>query len=146
MRPDDGRVIPTFLSQALRGEDLTIYGDGSQTRCFCYADDMIRGLRSLMNTDGLQGEVINIGMENEMTIRTLADIVVDICDTDSELVYESLPEDDPRKRRPDISKARTLLNWEPEVSLAKGLKHTLEYFQTHEYLVPHDASSPANDV
>jgi len=99
-----------------------------------------------MNTDGLQGEVINIGMENEMTIRTLADIVVDICDTDSELVYESLPEDDPRKRRPDISKARTLLNWEPEVSLAKGLKHTLEYFQTHEYLVPHDASSPANDV
>jgi UDP-glucuronate decarboxylase len=145
MRPDDGRVIPTFLSQALRGEDLTIYGDGSQTRSFCYVDDLIQGLRSLMEVDGLQGEAINLGMENEVTIQTLADIVVDICDADSELVYEPLPEDDPRKRRPDISKARRLLDWEPEISLNEGLRRTLEHFRTNERLTPDDAPSLSGD-
>jgi UDP-glucuronate decarboxylase len=145
MRPDDGRVIPTFLSQALRGEDLTIYGDGSQTRSFCYVDDMIRGLRSLMRTDGLQGEAINIGMENEVTIRTVAEMIIDICDADSNLVYEPLPEDDPRKRRPDITKARRLLDWEPDVPLDAGLRRTLGHFRTHERLTPDDAPSPASD-
>jgi UDP-glucuronate decarboxylase len=145
MRPDDGRVIPTFLSQALQNDALTIYGDGSQTRSFCYVDDMVRGLRSLMDTDGLQGEAINIGMKNEVAIRNLADMIIDLCDADSEVMYEPLPEDDPRKRQPDISKARTLLDWEPKVSLETGLKQTLKHFRSHERLTL-DSTSSADDV
>lgn len=132
MRPDDGRVIPTFLSQALRNEALTVYGDGSQTRSFCYVDDMIAGLRALMDTEGIQGEAINLGRENEVSIQTLAEMVVDICETETEIVYEPLPEDDPRRRCPDISKARRLLGWEPEVSLEGGLEQTLKHFRTNE--------------
>lgn len=146
MRPNDGRAIPNLLSQTLRDEGLTIYGDGSQTRSFCCVDDLIQGLRSLMNTDGLQGEAIKLGMENEITIQTLADTVVDICEADSEFVYEPLPEDDPRKRKPDISKARRLLEWEPEVPLEEGLQLRLGYFRSHERLTPDTPTSPGADV
>ncbi|AUG47900.1 NAD-dependent dehydratase [Haloarcula taiwanensis] len=128
MRADDGRVVPTFVTQALDGEDLTIYGDGTQTRSFCYVSDMVAGLRALMDQPGLDGEVVNIGRENEITIRTLADRILEHCDTDSDLIFEPLPEDDPERRRPDISKAQKLLNWEPNVSLNEGLRQTISYF------------------
>ncbi len=132
MRPDDGRVIPNFLSQVLRGDPLTIYGDGSQTRSFCYVDDTIAGLRALMETDGLQGEVVNIGRENEITIRQLADIIDEIVDGEVGVTTEPLPEDDPSRRCPDISRARRVLDWEPEVPIREGLQRTLDYFRTHE--------------
>ncbi|MFD1646121.1 UDP-glucuronic acid decarboxylase family protein [Haloarchaeobius litoreus] len=142
MRPNDGRVIPTFITQAIQGEDLTIYGDGSQTRSFCYVQDMIAGLRSLMETDGLQGEAVNIGIENEVTIGALAEMVLKECDTESEIVYQPLPQDDPQRRRPDISKARRLLDWEPEVSLETGLRRTFEHFRSHEHgIVNQDPST-----
>ncbi|WP_193310278.1 UDP-glucuronic acid decarboxylase family protein [Halorubrum halophilum] len=128
MDPDDGRVIPNFLSQALGDRDLTVYGDGSQTRSFCYVDDMVRGLRALMEARGLQGEVVNLGSDDEITIQELADAVIDVADTDSEIVYRSLPEDDPQRRRPHLGKAREELSYEPSVSLQKGLKRTLDHF------------------
>lgn len=128
MRADDGRVIPNFLTQAMAGEDLTIYGDGSQTRSFCYVDDTVAGFRKLMDADGLDGEVVNIGQENEITIAELAEIIRDVCRSSSDVVYESLPTDDPSRRRPDISRARELLGWEPSVSLVDGLRRTAEYF------------------
>lgn len=129
MRADDGRVIPNFCSQALRGEDLTIYGDGSQTRSFCYVDDMVDGLRALMTTDGLAGEVLNLGNENEITIRTLAETVLEVCDTESDLTHRPLPEDDPERRRPDLSRARRELGYDPTVGLRDGLERTLGYFR-----------------
>lgn len=128
MRPDDGRVIPNFLSQALDNRDLTVYGDGSQTRSFCYVDDLISGLRSLMNLDELRGEVINLGSEHEVSIMDLAEMVLTVCDTESEIIYEPLPEDDPEQRRPDISKARKLLDFDPTVELETGLERTVAYF------------------
>jgi UDP-glucuronate decarboxylase len=130
MRPDDGRVVPTFLSQALRGDDLTVYGDGSQTRTFCYVDDMVDGLRAVMETDEMKGDVVNVGGENEISIRTLAEQIIAVCDTDSELVYEPLPEDDPTRRRPDISKALSMLDWEPTVDLETGLARCLDHFES----------------
>jgi UDP-glucuronate decarboxylase len=128
MRIDDGRVVPNFLSQAIRGDDLTIYGDGSQTRSFCYVDDLIDGLRALMRADGIAGEVLNLGSEEEITIRTLAETILAIYETDSDLTHEPLPEDDPQRRRPDLSRARSLLNFEPEVDLKTGLARTADYF------------------
>ncbi|MYL15298.1 NAD-dependent epimerase/dehydratase family protein [Halorubrum terrestre] len=128
MRPDDGRVIPTFVTQALRGDDLTIYGDGEQTRSFCYVDDLIDGVVSLMCADDLKHSVYNIGRENEQTILELAHEVLDLIETDSEIVYEPLPEDDPSRRRPDISRAKTELSWEPTVPLKDGLQMTIPYF------------------
>lgn len=128
MRPDDGRVVPTFLTQALRGENLTIYGDGSQTRTFCYVEDMIRGLRDVMDCPDLKGDVVNVGGQNEITIETLAETILNLRDTVSELVYEPLPEDDPSKRRPDTSKAERLIDWEARIDLVEGLERTVEYF------------------
>ena len=128
MRIDDGRVIPTFARQALTGEDLTVYGDGEQTRSFCYVTDLVRGLRALAGTEDASGDVVNIGSTNELTINTLAEIVRGITDGDVDIVYEQLPEDDPQQRRPDISRARQLLDWEPTVTLEKGLKRTVDYF------------------
>lgn len=130
MRPDDGRVIPNFLSQALRGDDLTVYGDGTQTRSFCYVDDLIRGIRAFAEADPKQaaGEVVNLGNTEEIEIRELAEIVIDILDADSEIVFRELPEDDPQVRRPDISKAASLLDWQPEVALREGLDATLPHF------------------
>jgi UDP-glucuronate decarboxylase len=130
MRPDDGRVIPNFLTQALRGDDLTVYGDGTQTRSFLYVDDQIRGLRKLMATSGLGGEVVNIGGTDEITIETLADIVISLTEDSVGRRYESLPyDDDPERRRPDISRAREALDWEPEVDLKDGLRQTLADFR-----------------
>lgn len=132
MRPNDGRVVPTFVTQAINGENLTIYGNGSQTRTFCYVDDMVQGLYEIMNTDELAGDVVNVGGQNEITIKTLAETILEIYDTDSELVYEQLPEDDPTQRKPDITKARELLGWEPTTDLETGLESTIEYFETIE--------------
>lgn len=131
MRPDDGRVIPNFLSQALRGEDLTIYGDGSQTRSFCYVDDLIRGVRAMgdAHADTVAGEVVNLGNTDEITIAELAKVVLEAVETDSKVVYEPLPADDPQVRRPDIGRAGDLLEWVPTVSLTAGLKRTVPYFR-----------------
>jgi UDP-glucuronate decarboxylase len=130
MRPDDGRVIPNFISQALDGRDLTVYGDGGQTRSFCYIDDLVRGLRALMDTPGLQGEVVNLGSADEITIQALAETVIDVVETDSEIVYRPLPEDDPQRRCPQLSKARQRLGYELSVSLEDGLERTIEYSDT----------------
>lgn len=127
MRPDDGRVVPTFLTQALTGEDITIYGSGGQTRSFCYVTDLIDGLQSLMDTDGLQGEVVNIGRANEKTIEELAEVTLEVCPSGSEIVYESLPEDDPQRRCPDTTRAKDLLDWEATIPLPEGLHRTAEH-------------------
>lgn len=127
MRPDDGRVIPNFICQALRGEPLTIYGDGSQTRSFCYIDDMVEGIERLMMTDF--HEPVNLGNPNEVRIIDLAELVIRLTGSKSKMVFKPLPEDDPKQRRPDITKARQILNWEPKVPLEEGLKCTIEYFK-----------------
>ncbi|WP_049921403.1 UDP-glucuronic acid decarboxylase family protein [Halopiger djelfimassiliensis] len=129
MHMDDGRVVPNFITQALKGEDLTVYGDGSQTRSFCYVSDLIRGIEKTMQADGLAGEVINLGNEDERTIHELAETIIDISGTESGITHEPLPEDDPSRRRPDLSKARQILDYETEVELREGLRKTLEYFE-----------------
>jgi UDP-glucuronate decarboxylase len=129
MRADDGRVVPTFITQALRGEDLSVYGDGEQTRSFCYVDDLIDGLVSLMRVNNPKRSVYNIGKENERTIKELAHEIITLADANSEIVYEPLPEDDPSQRKPDISRAKSELGWEPQVSLQDGLKETIKYFR-----------------
>jgi len=126
MRPKDGRVISNFVMQALRGEPITIYGDGSQTRSFCYVDDEVRGFLALLDSD--QTGPINIGNPGEFTIRELADIVIELTGSSSEVVHEALPVDDPMQRQPDITKASTLLGWEPTVDLREGLRRTIEHF------------------
>ena len=127
--PNDGRVIPNFAVQALRGEPLTIYGDGSQTRSFCYVEDLVRGLHALMEKPGLAGEVVNLGNPVEYSIAEIAEKVIALAGSTSRVVQRPLPSDDPVRRRPDISKARRLLGWSPEVSLADGLQPTLDYFR-----------------
>lgn len=127
--PRDGRVVPNFCVQALRGEPLTIYGDGSQSRSFCYIDDLVRGLLLLMETDGLAGEVVNLGNPREFTMLAFAEAVLQVTGSTSELVFEPLPEDDPRQRCPDITKAKRLLGWEPHVTLEEGLIPTVAYFR-----------------
>ena len=129
MRPNDGRVVPTFVTQALRSDDLTIYGDGEQTRSFCYVDDLIEGLISVMRVNDPEYDVYNIGKENERTIKELAKEVLDLTDTESGIVHEPLPEGDPSQRKPDITRAKTELNWEPKIPLREGLQQTIEYFQ-----------------
>jgi dTDP-glucose 4,6-dehydratase len=126
MRPHDGRVVSNFIVQALRGEPITIYGDGAQTRSFCYVDDEVRGFLALLDSD-LVGP-INIGNPGEFTIRELADLVVELTGSTSEIVHEPLPVDDPTHRRPDITKARQLLGWEPSVDLREGLERTIAHF------------------
>ncbi len=123
MRPHDGRAIPNFVRQALNGEPLTVYGDGSQTRSFCYVDDLIRGLYALANS----GEhlPVNIGNPGEFTLLELAHKVIEIARSSSEIVYEALPTDDPQQRRPDITKAKQVLGWEPEISLDDGLRRLI---------------------
>jgi UDP-glucuronate decarboxylase len=129
MDPDDGRVVSNFVTQAIRGENLTMYGDGSQTRAFCYVDDLIRGFYLMMTKD-VTGEVINLGNPGEFTMLELAKIVNEKVGNSSEITYQDLPQDDPKKRRPDISKAKELLGWEPEIALKDGLEKTIEYFKT----------------
>lgn len=130
MHPYDGRVVSNFIRQALAGEDITIFGDGSQTRSFCYRDDLVNVIIAMMNNeDGFVGPV-NIGNPVEFTIRELAEQVISISGSSSKLVERPLPDDDPTRRRPDISLAKEKLGWEPNIPLAQGLKHTIEWFQS----------------
>jgi UDP-glucuronate decarboxylase len=128
MAVDDGRVVSNFIVQALRNRPITIYGDGRQTRSFCYVSDLIEGIWRLMNADGLTGPV-NIGNPNEFTILELAELVISSTGSRSEIVSLPLPQDDPTQRQPDISLARRELGWEPKVALREGLKSTIEYFE-----------------
>lgn len=128
MRVHDGRALPTFMGQALGGENLTVYGDGSQSRSFCYVDDTVEGIYRLLNSD--YTEPVNIGNPDEITIKEFAEEIIDIVgDTTSEIIYEPLPEDDPKQRKPDISLAGELLDWSPDVSRREGLERTLEYLK-----------------
>jgi dTDP-glucose 4,6-dehydratase len=124
MRPHDGRAIPTFLRQALRNRPLTVFGDGSQTRSFCYVDDLVRGMIALAESG--QHQPINVGNPNEFTLLQLAEAVIEVTGSSSEIVFEALPTDDPQVRQPDITLARDLLGWEPEVELPSGLAKTLD--------------------
>jgi dTDP-glucose 4,6-dehydratase len=124
MRAHDGRAIPTFLRQALQDQPLTVFGEGDQTRSFCYVDDLIRGIVALAESD--VHLPVNIGNPDEFTLLELAKTVIEVTDSRSEIVFEQLPVDDPQQRRPDITRARDLLGWQPEVELRDGLKRTIE--------------------
>jgi nucleoside-diphosphate-sugar epimerase len=126
--PGDGRMIPNFCVQALRNEPVTVYGDGAQTRSCCFVTDLVRGLRALMETDDLAGEVVNLGNPDEHSVLEIARQIIDLAGSRSNIAFARLPLDDPARRRPDIGKARGLLNWTPSVSLESGLTRTLEYF------------------
>ncbi len=128
MLENDGRVVSNFIVQALRGEALTLYGEGEQTRSFCYVDDLLEGLIRLMNTDGLH-EPVNLGNPGEFTIRQLAEEVIKTCESKSGFTYLPLPADDPRQRKPDITRAQSVLGWNPTISLREGLKKTVEDFK-----------------
>jgi dTDP-glucose 4,6-dehydratase len=134
MRLNDGRALPAFMSQALRGEDVTVFGDGSQTRSFCYVDDLVDGIYRLLNSSEVYP--VNVGNPSEMTILQFAQEVVRICGSRSKITFKPLPVDDPKVRQPDISKARALLGWQPKVDLHTGLERTLAYFKTRLDLVP----------
>ncbi|OLZ40853.1 UDP-glucose 4-epimerase [Natrinema saccharevitans] len=140
MRIDDGRVLPTFVRQALTGEDLTVYGDGKQTRSFCFISDLVEGLRRLLASD-LQTPV-NVGNPDERTILELAEMLLEMTDSESSLVYEPLPPHDPRKRCPDISKVRSELNWEPTVELEDGLERMIDHFKS---VINSPVSDPPTD-
>lgn len=127
MRLNDGRVLPAFIGQALRGEDLTVFGDGSQTRSFCYVDDLVEGIYRLLLSD--YSQPVNIGNPDEITIGQFAEEIIKLTGTTQKVIYKELPTDDPKQRRPDITKARAILNWEPKVNRADGLKITYEYFK-----------------
>jgi nucleoside-diphosphate-sugar epimerase len=129
MRCDDGRVISNVVCQSLSGDDITIYGDGSQTRSFCYVDDMIEGLTRLMDSDRAVGVPVNLGNPNELKVRELVDLVIAMTGSKSRIVRRPLPEDDPRRRKPDISRAVDLLDWRPSVDLEQGLEATIEWFE-----------------
>ena len=128
MRLNDGRVLPAFIGQALRGEDLTIFGDGSQTRSFCYVDDLVEGIVRLLLSDYVYP--VNIGNPSEITISQFAEEIIQLTGTAQRVIYENLPIDDPKQRQPDISKAKTILNWSPKVDRAEGLKITYDYFKS----------------
>ncbi|MFA0961975.1 UDP-glucuronic acid decarboxylase family protein [Roseivirga sp. BDSF3-8] len=127
MRLNDGRALPAFISQALRGEDLTVFGDGSQTRSFCYVSDLVDGIYRLLLSDHPQP--VNVGNPQEITIKQFAEEIIKLTGTDQKIVYKPLPKDDPKQRRPDITKAQEVLGWEPKVERSDGLKVTLEYFK-----------------
>lgn len=127
MRLDDGRALPAFMSQALNGEDLTVFGDGSQTRSFCYVDDLVEGIYRLLLSD--YHLPVNIGNPDEISLNAFAEEIIALTGNRQKIVYKPLPQDDPKQRKPDISRARQLLSWEPAVTRSKGLKITLEYFK-----------------
>lgn len=129
MNRNDGRVVPNFINQAIRNEPLTVYGKGEQTRSFCYVSDLVDGLERAMFSDKSDRQVINLGNPNEMTMLQMADIIVRLTGSKSNIIYKKMPTDDPTRRKPDISKAKTLLGWEPKVSIAEGLKYTIEFFK-----------------
>jgi len=128
MRLNDGRVLPAFIGQALRGEDLTVFGDGSQTRSFCYVDDLVEGIYRLLLSE--YSLPMNIGNPDEITIKEFGEEIIKLTGTSQKMVYENLPVDDPKQRRPDITKAKEILKWEPKVSRAKGLAITYDYFRS----------------
>jgi len=127
MRIKDGRAVPAFISQALLNEDVTVFGDGTQTRSFCYVDDLVGGILKLMDSN--LNEPVNIGNPHEMTIEGIAKAIIQMTGSKSKIIYQDLPVDDPKVRQPDITKARTLLGWEPKVKLEQGLVKTIEYFK-----------------
>ena len=129
MAENDGRVVSNFIIQALKNQDITIYGDGSQTRSFCYVDDLVRGMMALMNKDGFHGPV-NVGNDGEFTIKELAELVIKFTNSSSKIIYKPLPSDDPVKRRPDLTLAKKELNYKPTIKLEDGLKKTIEYFES----------------
>lgn len=129
MHPNDGRVVSNFIMQALQNKEITIYGNGQQTRSFCYVDDMVTGMINMMDTDDKITGPINIGNPEEFTIHQLAETVIRMTGSKSKIVYHPLPSDDPLQRKPDISKARQLLGWEPKIKLEEGLMKTIEYFR-----------------
>jgi UDP-glucuronate decarboxylase len=129
MCENDGRVVSNFIVQALLGKDITVYGDGSQTRSFCYVDDLVEGMVRMMENDAFIGPV-NLGNPSEFTIRELAEKVIALTGASSKVIYKDLPQDDPKQRKPDITKAQTILGWEPRVGLNDGLKKTIEYFKS----------------
>ncbi|MGB6035954.1 MAG: UDP-glucuronic acid decarboxylase family protein [Cryomorphaceae bacterium] len=128
MRLNDGRVLPAFIGQALRGEDFTVFGDGSQTRSFCYVDDLVEGIYRLLLSD--YAEPVNVGNPDEITIKSFAEEIVELTGAKTKIIYKDLPHDDPKKRRPDISVAKAILDWEPKVERYDGLERTLAYFKT----------------
>lgn len=128
MRLNDGRVLPAFIGQALRGEDLTVFGDGSQTRSFCYVGDLVEGLYRLLMSEYAQP--VNIGNPDEISISDFAEEIISLTGTDQKVIYKDLPVDDPKQRQPDITKAKSILEWQPKVSRAEGLKITYEYFKS----------------
>lgn len=130
MSPNDGRVVSNFIMQALRSEDITIYGDGSQTRSFCYVDDLVTGLIKLMESPESVHGPINLGNPIERTVKNLAEMVIDKTKSKSKIIFSELPQDDPKQRKPDISKARNFLNWEPKIDIDQGLDSTIKYFKT----------------
>jgi dTDP-glucose 4,6-dehydratase len=127
MRLNDGRALPAFIGQALRGEDLTVFGDGSQTRSFCFVDDLIEGIYRLLLSDYAQP--VNVGNPDEISLKDFAEEIINLTGTNQKIVYKELPKDDPKQRQPDITKAKAILNWQPKVSRAEGLKITYEYFK-----------------
>lgn len=128
MRLNDGRVLPAFIGQALRGEDLTVFGDGSQTRSFCYVDDLVEGIYRLLHSD--YAEPVNIGNPDEISIADFAEEIIKLTGTDQKVIYKPLPVDDPMQRQPNIDRARSILDWEPQVNRAEGLRITYEYFKS----------------
>ena len=143
MDPSDGRVVSNFIVQALRGDDITIYGDGAQTRSFCYVDDLLEGMVRLMNSAPDFNGPINIGNPGEFTMIELADQIISMTGSSSKIVFKPLPPDDPRQRQPDISLAKSVLGWSPKISLAEGLESTVEYFRG---LATSDAITPAHPI
>jgi dTDP-glucose 4,6-dehydratase len=128
MRLNDGRVLPAFIGQALRGEDLTVFGDGSQTRSFCYVDDQVDGIYRLLLSD--YQYPVNIGNPDEITILQFAEEIIKLTGTNQKIIFKDLPKDDPKQRQPDITKAKQILGWQPKVSRAEGLKITYDYFKS----------------
>jgi nucleoside-diphosphate-sugar epimerase len=129
MRLDDGRVIPNFIVESLTGKPITVYGDGKQTRSFCYISDMIEGLLKLMFKDNISGEVVNLGNPEERSILDFAALIKKMTNSNSEITFKPLPKDDPTRRKPDISKAKKLLGWEPKTDFTNGLEKTIEWFR-----------------
>jgi dTDP-glucose 4,6-dehydratase len=127
MRLDDGRALPNFMVQALKGEDITVYGDGAQTRSFCYVEDLIDGIKRLLNSD--EAEPVNLGNPEEISILEFAKEIVRLTGSRSRIVFNPLPKNDPKVRQPDITKAKKILGWEPTVSREEGLRRTLQYFR-----------------
>lgn len=129
MRKDDGRVVSTFINQALEGKPLTVYGDGTQTRSFCYVSDLVAGILAIMFADNIKGEVFNLGNPEEYTVKDLAQKIKALTGSASPITFEALPEDDPTNRQPDISKIKTRMQWQPKVSVEDGLKKTIEFYK-----------------